>query len=193
MFTGIIIAQSKISDVKKLRGGLQIKLARPRGWKLVKGQSINISGVCSTVTAFTAKKISVEYMPVTVKQTTASTFIAGKMVNLEPSLRLSDELGGHFVTGHVDGRGRVKEVNVRGRSKVIAITLPKRMMKLVAPQGSITVDGVSMTLVDSKKTWFTVAVVDHTLHHTSLGSLRVGDQVNIELDIIAKYLKKMVS
>lgn len=141
----------------------------------------------------------VEYMPETLKKTTVGYFKIGTKVNLEKSLRIGDLLGGHFVQGHVDGVGKVAGVikvkksrlpkpGIGGQAKVLKVGVPAKFMKFIAEKGSIAVDGVSLTVVDVGNDWFSVSLVSYTLENTNLNDLKAGDKVNIETDVLAKYL-----
>ncbi len=165
---------------------------RPQEWKLRSGASIAINGVCSTVREFTTSSFEVEYMPETLKKTTVGNFQKGMVVNLEQSLRVGDEMGGHIVQGHVDTVGEVVCMKPEGEAAIIEIELPETWMKYIAPKGSIAVDGISLTVVDAKKTSFTVSLVSYTLEHTNLGSIKKGGKVNIEVDVLAKYVERLL-
>jgi riboflavin synthase len=211
MFTGII---KKLSEVKKTtwqKGSLFVEIKIPKGWKVKAGESISVNGVCSTVKKVSKNIFTVEYMPETVKKTTTGDFQKGREVNLEKSLRINDLLDGHLIQGHVDTTGKIIEIKKVKESKVMEIQVSKEFMKFLAPKGSVSVDGISLTIVDSKKDWlvphhnfgklkkpkkhakkfgagFSVSLVSYTLENTNLGNIRVGEKVNIEIDAIAKYI-----
>jgi riboflavin synthase len=194
MFTGIIKAVGKVLNAYKEKGGLFVEIGIPKGWKIKAGESISVNGVCSTVSKVNkVNKVCkdtfmVEYMPETIKKTAAGNFRKGTEVNLERSLRVGDLLDGHIVQGHVDCVGKVVGVRKVKSSKVVKIQVPKEFMKFLAPKGSVTVDGVSLTIVESKKNWFSVSLVSYTLENTDLGNIRIGEKVNIEVDAMAKYI-----
>ena len=188
MFTGIIKKVSKVYKVYKVKGSLSVEIESPKGWKIKPGESISVNGVCSTVKKVSKKSFIVEYMPETIKKTTVGDFRKGMEVNLERSLRVGDLLDGHIVQGHVDCAGKISGVYKVGKSKVIKIWVPKEFIKFLAPKGSVAVDGVSLTVVDSKKNWFSVSLVSYTLENTNLGKIKIGEKVNIEVDSIAKYI-----
>lgn len=192
MFTGIIKKVAKVSAVKK-SDSLFVSIEKPRGWKISPSESIAIDGVCSTVKKIDVKTFEVEYMPETLKKTTVGNLKKGALVNLERSLLATDFLDGHIVQGHVDTQGSVKEIKKVKQSKVIKIQLPKKFMKYVAEKGSISVNGVSLTVVATGMNWFSVSLVSYTLDNTNLGNLKVGDAVNIETDVLAKYLDKLLT
>jgi riboflavin synthase len=191
MFTGIIKKISEIKKVSEKKGSFFVLVDKPKGWKIEKGESISINGVCSTVMAITKNNFEVEYMSETLKKTTVGDFKIRTKVNLEKSLRVGDLLGGHFVQGHVDGVGEVREVIKVKKSKVIKIKMPVKFMKFIAEKGSIAIDGVSLTAVDTGKDWFSVSLVNYTLENTNLGNMKVGDRVNIETDMLAKYVNSI--
>jgi riboflavin synthase len=193
MFTGIIKKVSEVEKVSQRKGSFFVAIKKPAGWKIEKGESISINGVCSTVRSAGKKNFEVEYMPETLKKTTAGNFKAGTKVNLEKSLRVGDLLGGHFVQGHVDGAGKVDEVRKVKKSKVLKVNVPKKLMKFIVEKGSIAVDGISLTVVKTGKNWFSVSLVSYTLKNTILGGLKAGDKVNIETDMLARYLAKLLT
>ncbi|OGZ34492.1 MAG: hypothetical protein A2174_02635 [Candidatus Portnoybacteria bacterium RBG_13_41_18] len=210
MFTGIIKKISTIQKIEKRGGNIFLSIKTPAGWQIFVGQSLSINGVCSTVKVVGHGQFQVEYMPETLKKTTASLFKISDMVNLEMSLKLNDFVDGHLVQGHIDGIGKIMEVKKAGwehfistppnpspqlrggknlnLSIVLKISAPKQLMKFIAPKGSIAVDGISLTVVDVGKNWFTVSLVSYTLENTNLGKIKRGDRVNLETDVIAKYI-----
>jgi riboflavin synthase len=156
------------------------------------GQSIAINGVCSTVKNFTASSFLVEWMPETIKKTTVEDLSAGSMVNLETSVNLATLLDGHIVQGHIDTIGVVAEIKPVTDSWVVKIKLPASFMKFIANKGSVTINGVSLTVVDTGRDWFTVALVSYTIEHTNFHKMKKGDRVNIETDVLAKYVYKLM-
>jgi riboflavin synthase len=188
MFTGIIKKVSKVEKASWQSGSLFIEIEIPRGWKVKRGESISINGVCSTVNKVIKDSFMVEYMPETVKKTTVRDLKKRTQVNLERSLRVGDLMDGHIVQGHVDCVGRIIEIKKVEQSAVMKIRIPKEFTKFLAPKGSVSVDGISLTIVDSKKDWFTISLVSYTLENTNLGKIKVGEKVNIETDAIAKYI-----
>ncbi|MDP1620416.1 MAG: riboflavin synthase, partial [bacterium] len=134
----------------------------------------------------------VEYMPETIKKTTVGNFTEEVPVNLEKSLKLNDMRDGHLVQGHVDTTGKIMEIKKVQESKVIKIKIPAKFMRLVADKGSVTVNGTSLTVVSTGKDWFSVSLVGYTLDNTNLGMLKVGDRTNVETDVLAKYIDKLL-
>lgn len=192
MFTGIIKKISKVEKTVNKKGSLFIMISIPRGWKIWEGESISINGVCSTVRMVSKNNFEVEYMPETIKKTTVGKFKKGTIVNLEKSLKMSDLLDGHLVMGHIDCTGKIMEIKKAKESKVIKIMIPEKFMKFIVEKGSAAVDGISLTVVDTGKNWFSVSLVSYTLKNTNLGEIKKGKSVNIEVDIIAKYLDKLI-
>jgi riboflavin synthase len=202
MFTGLV------SDVGRIRaitdsGGLRrmrVESSRFQLGQISLGASIQHSGVCLTVVAMGAEGEvvwwDVEAVPETLSRTTLGGWSVGDRVNLELSLRMGDELGGHLVYGHVDGLGVVRSVSPDGESRRIRISTPGDLGRYVAEKGSICVDGVSLTVSgagrDAVGDWFEVAVIPHTLEVTTLGRLAAGDRVNLEVDMLARYVGRML-
>jgi riboflavin synthase len=207
MFTGIVTAIGQIASVEQ-RGDLRVQITCP--WDpagIAIGASIACSGVCLTVVqrgvlrqaqdgrdgAWFAVDVSAE----TVSRTAKGMWTAGRALNLEPSLRLGDELGGHIVTGHVDAVGRVHDWRPEGDSMRATIAAPKELAPYIAAKGSITIDGVSLTVNSLKdqpdgSVQFGLNIIPHTAEVTTLGELRQGGEVNLEIDVVARYLQRMV-
>lgn len=188
MFTGIIEKTAVIRSTRDATGIRRVEIDKPTGWKLTKGQSVAVDGVCSTVVAITARSFFVEYMAETLSKTTMGSRTKGTRVNLERSLTLTTLLDGHLVQGHVDTAAPITAISPSGASTHITLTLPKPLIRYVAPRGSITIHGVSLTVARMRGVTVTVALIPHTLAHTTLGTLRVGDFVNVETDLVARYL-----
>ena len=187
MFTGIIEAKARIRAAEK-REGLTVRIEKPKGWKLVLGQSVSIDGICTTVETTGRDAFTATYMPETLRVSTAGDFKQGSVVNLERSLKIGDRLDGHFVQGHVDCVGIVESVRLSGSSKEVRIRVPRVHMKYIASKGSITVSGVNLTVAERTRDSFTIALIPHTLTHTTLGTLTKGARVNVETDLIARHL-----
>lgn len=188
MFTGIIKKTSKVEKVYLKKESLFVEAKKPTGWKIKLGESISINGVCSTVRKLTGKSFEVEYMPETINKTTVGNFEKDTLVNLEKSLRINDLLDGHMVQGHVDTRGKIREIKRVKESRVIKVQVPKTFMKYIAPKGSVSIDGISLTVVNVGLNWFDVSLVSYTIENTNMRVLSVGDDVNIEADVLAKYI-----
>jgi len=160
-----------------------------RGMEL--GGSIAVNGVCLTVTKFDSNSFSVDIMPETIRRTNLELLGVGGEVNLERPLTLEKQLGGHLVQGHIDDTGRVTSVTWDGEAMLVRFEAPPEVMRYVVRRGFIAVDGVSLTIADCDASSFLVSIVEYTRKHTTLGSRRVGDLVNLEVDIVAKYLERL--
>ena len=187
MFTGIVIEIGRVTSVPP--GNLVIA-AGPVLQEMEGGQSIAINGVCLTVTDFSVNSFSVGIMPETLSRTNLGSLSAGDGVNLERPIALGGPLGGHLVQGHVDATGRVASVIWDEQTMLVRFESPPEVMRYVVEKGFIAVDGVSLTVVTKDISSFQVSIVDYTQKHTTLGSRRVGDLVNLEVDIIAKYVEQ---
>ena len=193
MFTGLIEARGRIESVRR-RGGVTVFTVRaPFAKELSRGDSVALNGVCLTVTRVAGPRFDVEAVRHTLFATTVGVLRPGASVNLERALSTGDRLGGHIVTGHVDGVGRVASIRRAEGDREIAIVLPERLTRYVAERGSIAVDGVSLTVIAPAGPRFSVALVAATLAATTLGDLRTGDRVNVEADLLAKHLEKLLA
>lgn len=193
MFTGIISATSRITkSCATKNGGLQLSFIKPIKWKVKKGDSITVNGVCSTVIS-SGHTIVVEYMHESIVRTTVSLLSKKSTVNIEQSMTLRDRLDGHLVQGHVDCTGTITAITPEKNSFVFQITFPKKYAKYVAEKGSITVDGISLTVVDADKKFFTVKIIPYTWRHTNLSYLKTGDMVNLEFDVLMKYVDRLLN
>ena len=188
MFTGIV---EEVGRVTSAPPGNLIIAARQVLQEMEGGQSIAINGVCLTVTDFSVNSFSVDIMPETLSRTNLGLLSAGDGVNLERPLALGGQLGGHLVQGHVDATGRVASIIWDDQTMLVRFESPAEVMRYVVEKGFIAVDGVSLTVVTKDVTSFQVSIVDYTQKHTNLGSRRVGDLVNLEVDIIAKYVEQL--
>ncbi len=188
MFTGIVEEVARVTPAQS--GKLVISASRVlRGIEL--GGSIAVNGVCLTITSFSTSSFSVDIMPETLERTNLGLLSAGDEVNLERPLTLEKPLGGHLVQGHVDDTGRVASVRWEGEAMLIRFEAPPEIMRYIVEKGFIAVDGVSLTVGAKDASSFQVSVVDFTRKHITLGSRRVGDLVNLEVDIIAKYVEQL--
>ena len=188
MFTGIIEEVGKVTSAQA--GNLVIAASRVlQGMEL--GGSIAINGACLTITSFDTDSFSVDIMPETLERTNLGLLSVGDEVNLERPLALGGRLGGHLVQGHVDTTGRVVSVRWDGEAILIRFEAPSEVMRYVVEKGFIAVDGVSLTVITKDASSFQVSIVDFTRKHTTLGSRQVGDLLNLEVDIIAKYVEQM--
>lgn len=187
MFSGIIQKIAEVKNVERRGESLVLYVNTPKGWRVKPGDSISTDGACLTVEKASKGYYQCRLMPETVRKTTFGLAVPSRL-NLEPAMRLGEKLDGHFVTGHIDAVGKITGVIAADDSKVYKIQFPREFNKLVAPKGSIAVDGISLTVVDAQKDSFTVSLVSYTLLHTTLGNKAVGDVVNLEFDILAKYV-----
>lgn len=192
MFTGIIEAVGKVSDIKPADTGLSATIdAGALDLADVKiGDSVAVNGVCLTVTALVAKRLDFDVSRETLDCTTG--FEPGTAVNLEKSLRLSDRIGGHLVSGHVDGVGTVVRFEPMGDNRLMAIEAPPELAKYIARKGSVAVNGVSLTVNAVEKRTFEINLIPHTLRVTNLGGLAKGAKVNLEVDTLARYAERFL-
>jgi len=188
VFTGIIEEIGRVTSVQSRNLGIAASKVL-RGIEL--GGSISVNGACLTVTSIDANSFSVDIMPETIEKTNLSLVGVGDEVNLEKPLTLGKELGGHLVQGHVDNTGRVTLVTRQSGAMLIRFEAPSETMRYIVKKGFVAVDGVSLTVVDCDAGSFLISVVDYTQEHTTLGRKQVGDMVNLEVDIIAKYVERI--
>lgn len=214
MFTGIILGAGRVVRSQSIPAGRRLEVELPESptsnparpsdraagggedpWaRLEIGESIAVSGVCLTLVAATERTVSFDVIQETLRRTSLGAMKTGSRVNLERALRVGDRLGGHYVTGHVDGSGRVDRwQRSSAETKLfIGVDPESRSTFRTIPKGSVALDGVSLTVVDSSPTGFSVALIPHTLKWTSLGELRVGDRVNLEMDTIGKWVEALI-
>lgn len=188
MFTGII---EEIGRVISAQSGKLVIAAGGVLQEMELGGSIAVNGVCLTVTSFKTNSFSVDIMSETLKRSNLGLLSAGDSVNLERPLALGGRLGGHLVQGHVDATARVASVRWDGEAMLIRFEAPPEVMGYVVEKGFLAVDGVSLTVVTKEASSFQTSIVDYTRQHTTLGERRVGDSVNLEIDIIAKYVEQL--
>lgn len=190
MFTGLVEAMGRVRSVRKTRAGARLEIDVP--WAVRAGESIAVNGACLTVVTDSSDRAAFDAIPETLKRTGLGALRRGDRVNLERALRAGDRLGGHFVQGHVDATGTVDRI-ARGRSGVVLrIAVAPETARLMIEKGSIAVDGVSLTVVEAGPDFFTVALIPVTLRETTLGRVKRGARVNIELDMIGKYVDRLV-
>jgi riboflavin synthase len=194
MFTGIIVATGRVTSLTEKGGDLEmvIDAAGLDLARIAVGDSVSVQGVCLTVTRLEGARFHADVSRETMDKTTLGSLGSGSRVNLEPSLRAGDALGGHWVSGHVDAVGKLRTLVQDARSWRLEFELPASLMRYVAPKGSICVNGVSLTVnkVDGRR--FDVNIIPHTLKVTTLGELKIDDGVNIEIDVIARYLERLL-
>jgi riboflavin synthase len=199
MFTGIVHEVGTLERSEpRGAGGAQdrrvaIAFAAIAPERLELGASIAVDGVCLTVAALHARSFEADVSGETLRVTTLGTKRTGGRVNLEPSLRAGDSLGGHWVSGHVDGTATVLSVAAEGRSRRIDLAAPAPLARYIARKGSVTLDGVSLTVNDVAETNFSINLIPHTLEVTTLGALEAGARVNLEIDLLARYVERLSS
>ncbi|HEY4443922.1 MAG TPA: riboflavin synthase [Steroidobacteraceae bacterium] len=195
MFTGIIVATGLVSSLAEKGGDLELGIdaAALDLDRIAIGDSVSVQGACLTVTRKEGTRFYADVSKETMAKTTLGSLSSGSRVNLEPSLRAGDALGGHWVSGHVDAVGRLKTLVQDARSWRLEFELPAPLMRFVAPKGSICVNGVSLTVNQVDGRCFDVNIIPHTSKVTTLGELRIGDGVNIEIDVIARYLDRLMT
>ncbi len=191
MFTGLVQVTTKITSSAFKGSNLCVLFRKPKNWKLKTGESVAINGICSTFKKVSSNQFEIEYMDETIKKTTVRHLKPGSLVNLELPLKLGDRLGGHLVQGHVDAVGQIISIKTTPSSNLLKVSIPKTYKKFIVRKGSITIDGVSLTIVDVDPTWFSVSLINYTLNHTTLNRLQKGDLVNLEFDIIGKYINQV--
>lgn len=194
MFTGLV---EEIGVVKAIISGsdsVRITVAAQKVLKDARlGDSIAVNGTCLTVVEYNAAAFTADVMPETVKSTVLASLKVGDRVNLERTLAVGDRLGGHIVTGHIDGVGSIKHKRRHDNAIIVTVTAPETVMKYIVHKGSIAVDGISLTIVECLETAFTVSLIPHSAAMTTLGFKQEGDLVNLETDIIGKYVEKMLN
>jgi riboflavin synthase len=197
MFTGLIKTQGTIRRVDQ-RGDCMVTIAMSEAFPANIGDSICCNGICLTVIKIDDNAFKVSLSAETMTRTTARNWAVGSVINLEPSLSVGDAMGGHFVSGHVDGLARAIVGEKSGDSYIWEFEVPPHLARFIAAKGSVTLDGVSLTVNDVKdirdpspRTVFTVNIVPHTAKVTSFGTLKVGDSVNMEIDMLARYVARL--
>jgi riboflavin synthase len=194
MFTGIVEELGSVKALKRDAGGARLTISAATvlaGTML--GDSINVNGVCLTVVEKSNADFSADVAQETLKVSNLGTLRMGQQVNLERALQLSGRIGGHLVTGHVDAVGRIREKRQEGNSWRVFIDAPDTAVRYIIKKGSVAVDGISLTVADAEKTGFSVAMIPHTAKLTTLGFKAAGDSVNLETDVIGKYVEKLLS
>jgi riboflavin synthase len=191
MFTGLVEKMGRVVSLRKTGGGIKLSLAPESGLELERGDSISINGVCLTAVE-KDKEVVFEVSPETMKSTNLGDLKVNDKVNLERALRLSDRLGGHMVTGHVDGIGTIVEKRPEGEYTFYSIEASPEVLKYTVKKGSIAVDGISLTVTGLDSRSFSVAIIPHTLSATNIGGKGTGHKVNLEVDIIGKYVEKLL-
>jgi riboflavin synthase len=190
MFTGLVETRAPIALVREEPPGRRIGVRVPFAGEVQLGDSVAINGCCLTVVEIAGDVLVFEAGPETLVRTNLGQLAIGSFVNVERSLRVGDRLGGHFVTGHIDGLGTLERRDNSGAWSTFWIRAPRELMRQMASKGSIAVDGVSLTLVNVDDQRFSIMLIPHTLEVTTLGSLVPGSHVNLETDLLAKYVQR---
>ncbi len=194
MFTGIIEGTGKLLQKKSRGGGLvfrlmtDFELSEPQ-----EGESVAVNGSCLTIYDIKGRSFSVDISPESVSRTTLGNLGVGDRVNMERALRMSDRLGGHIVSGHIDCTAAVVEIKTIGDFTIFSFLLAEKLSRYIIEKGSVTIDGVSLTVNQCDHERFSVSIIPHTLQTTTLGLLKKGSKVNIEVDIIGKYVEKLMA
>ncbi|MFN2526132.1 MAG: riboflavin synthase [Actinomycetota bacterium] len=193
MFTGIVTEQGRVTQVADGRAPMRLEIKAPdSSGRLNRGDSVAINGVCLTVVESGRRRFAVEVVDETLARSTLGSLRKGAAVNLELPLRPVDRLGGHFVQGHVDGKGRIRRLEASRGGTRIWVEVDEGLLRYIVSKGSVALDGVSLTVVEVGSVTFQVALIPHTLSETNLGRLEVDDEVNVEVDLLAKYVASLV-
>ncbi|MGA9859556.1 MAG: riboflavin synthase [Solirubrobacteraceae bacterium] len=193
MFTGLIADLGTIEDLERSGDGVVLVVSSPLAAQLSEGDSVAVNGVCLTATQVQPTAFSAEVMNETLRMSSLADARPGSPVNLELAMRLSDRLGGHMVQGHVDGVGTVRAVVADGFARRVEIEAGDEILRYLVHKGSITVDGVSLTIAALGDASFTVSLIPETLERTNLGRAEIGMTVNLEVDVLAKYVERLVA
>ena len=193
MFTGLIEEVGVVEALERNSDGAKLRIACSLAGELRLGDSIAVNGCCLTATAVGDGQFETEAMNQTLDVTALDAVEQGSRVNLELAMRANDRLGGHIVQGHVDGLGTVASIEDDGFARRVRVSLPTQLLLFVVDKGSITLSGVSLTVADLGDSWAEVSLIPETLERTNLGDLAPGDRLNVECDVIAKYVERLMS
>ncbi len=194
MFTGIVAGTGKVERIDRAGSGVVFRVTA--GFDLPdpqEGESIAVNGVCLTAYNITRRSFSADVSPETLSRSTLGSLTRGQQVNLERALRLCDRLGGHLVSGHIDCTATVRSIREVGDYTIFHFTLPAAQMRYIIEKGSVAIDGISLTVNSCQQNSFSVSIIPHTLKATTLGLLGAGSRVNIEVDIVGKYVEKLIT
>ena len=193
MFTGIVTHLGRVTSARARDGLVTLEVAAPEiARELHKGDSVAVNGVCLTAVQTSRRRFRAEVMGETLARSTFDALRKGAAVNLELPARLSDRLGGHLVQGHVDGTARVVRIEDGDGARRVWLEAPDDVLRYLVGKGSVALDGVSLTIVEVGRTSFQVAIIPHTLDATTIGALKVGSKVNVEVDVLAKYVERLL-
>jgi len=194
VFTGIVRERGRVAAAELNGDGLRLRVeAAETASTAAPGDSVSVSGVCLTVTAATNGSLAFDAVPETIARTNLGRLAAGSRVNLEPALSAGEPLGGHFVQGHVDGTARVGRLEPEGAGARLTLALPPDLLRYCVEKGSIALDGVSLTIAALRSDGIEIALVPFTLEHTTLAAAAPGDELNVEVDLLAKYAERLGS
>jgi riboflavin synthase len=194
VFTGIVRELGNVAAVEGRAEGVRLLIDAPATARATElGDSISVDGVCLTATRIANGRIAFDAVAETLSRSTLGDLVAGAEVNLEPALRAGEPLGGHYVQGHVDGVGEVRSVEREGEGLRVWIGATPDLLRYCVEKGSIAVQGISLTIAELADDAFAVALIPHTLAETTLGSVAIGDRVNLEVDVLAKYVERLLS
>ena len=193
MFTGLIEDLGSVETVERTDDGARLRISTRLSDELALGDSIAVNGCCLTATSVDGEAFETEAMNQTLTVTALSEVDEGSKVNLELAMKAGDRLGGHIVQGHVDGVGTVASIEDDGFARRVRAALPTQLLRYVVDKGSITLSGVSLTVADLGDSWAEVSLIPETLERTNLGDLAPGDRLNVECDVVAKYVERLMS
>jgi riboflavin synthase len=193
VFTGLVQDLGTVTAVDATAAGVTLGVRTRLAGEIAEGDSVAVNGVCLTATAIADGQFSAEVMHETLRRSSLAEAAQGSALNLELALRASDRLGGHIVQGHVDGLGSVRDVRADGFARVVTVAAPAELLRYVVEKGSIAINGVSLTVVAVGEDWFSVSLIPETLERTTLGNAAPGAPVNLEVDVVAKYVEKLVA
>ena len=193
MFTGLVQDIGSVESVEGGAEGARLRIATRLGSEIGRGDSIAVNGVCLTATEADTSGFATEAMNQTLEVTVIGALVPGARVNLELATRADERLGGHIVQGHADGSGRVVEINEDGFARRLKVELPPDLMRYVVDKGSVALNGVSLTVAALGDSWVEVSLIPETLARTNLGDATPGDPLNVEVDVIAKYVERLLS
>ena len=192
MFTGLVAGRGHITAADRSDDGVRLTVQTPLASELALGDSVAVNGVCLTAVTINGDAVAADVMNETLSRSSLGDAAVGSEVNLELALRASDRLGGHVMQGHVDGLGTISAVTDDGFARRVRINAPPEVLRYIVEKGSIAVDGVSLTVASTDSESFTVSLIPETLQRTNLGRTEPGTRVNLEVDVLAKYVEKLI-
>lgn len=194
MFTGIVIERGVVRRARDRKGAVELEIEAPKiARELKRGDSVMVNGVCLTATEVSRRRFSMHAMQETLARSTLGALGKGDGVNLELAVRLADRFGGHIVQGHVDGIAQVVRIEEEDDARRVWLAADEDVLRYMVPKGSVALDGVSLTVVEVGRTTFQAALIPHTLDATTFGDLGIGSRVNVEVDVLAKYVERLTN